>query len=252
METSALKPYFVVIALLVLTSLALAFTVDVNLTDEAGIKMQLPSRVGEWTGEEVRFCQNPTCQKKFFASALKDRDVCPACGGRLDCMTVPERQLLPGDTQILKYKYTDAIGQVVFVAIVLSGKERASIHRPQVCLVGQGNEIDHSGVMGVPMENRKPLDIMVLDMIRRYRAPDGRQAEFYHYYAYWFVGKGRETSSHIQRMIWMATDRIFHNVSHRWAYIAVTGVRQAGSDDYKKEIQSFVHDLYPQMIPDNG
>ena len=41
METKTLKPYFVVLGLMILTSLALAFTVDVNVTDQAGIRMVL-------------------------------------------------------------------------------------------------------------------------------------------------------------------------------------------------------------------
>ena len=49
-------------------------------------------------------------------------------------------------------------------------------------------------------------------------------------------------------MIWMATDRIFHNVSHRWAYIAVSGGRQTDSEDYQKEMVAFIHDLYPQVM----
>ena len=83
-------------------------------------------------------------------------------------------------------------------------------------------------------------------MLRRWRAPDGRQAEYLSYYAYWFVGKGRETPSHFMRMFWMASDRIFHNRSHRWAYISVSGERD-GKDAYRKEIETFVGGLYPEM-----
>jgi hypothetical protein len=247
METRAFKPYFVLIGLFVLTSLALALTVNVNLSDEAGIVVALPDQVGEWRGGEIRFCQGPTCGKEFVRSTLENPNVCPLCGSPLDAMTLGEKTLLPGDTIILKKKYADPLGQVVFVSIVMSGKERASIHRPQVCLVGQGNEIVKSRVLEVPMEHREPLDIMVLDMLSRYQTPDGQRHEAPHYYAYWFVGKGRETPYHIQRMIWMATDRIFHNVSHRWAYISVNGLRQAGSDEYLEQIKTFVHDLYPEM-----
>ncbi|MBU1908990.1 MAG: EpsI family protein, partial [Verrucomicrobia bacterium] len=160
MEKRALKPYIVLIGLFVLTSLALALTVNVNISDEAGIVVALPDQVGEWRGEEIRFCQGPTCGKEFVRSALKNLDVCPLCGSPLGSMTLGEKTLLPDDTIILKKKYADPLGQVVFVSIVMSGKERASIHRPQVCLVGQGNEIVRSSVLEVPLEHREPLDIM--------------------------------------------------------------------------------------------
>ena len=248
METKVLRPYFVVIGLMLLTSLTLAFTVDVRITDEAGVKLALPERVGSWTGEDLFFCQNPVCQKEFRRHELKDTTICPACGEKLGPMTVGEKELLPPDTVIFKKEYTNPNGKHLFVSIVLSGKERASIHRPEVCLVGQGSEIEKNTVVDVPMTGRKTLQVMVLDMLHKGQSADGRATKSTSYYAYWFVGKGRETPYHVQRMIWMATDRIFHNVSHRWAYIAVAGTRDETSDAYIKQMQAFVHDLYPQIV----
>lgn len=246
MEIHSLKPFLVVIGLLIVTSLALAFTVDVSVVDEAGIKMELPDQIEGWKGDEMRFCQAPACQKDWGLSQVTNRDECPKCGGKLDSMSKAERDLLPADTLVLKKRYTDGSGHLIFASIVMSGRERASIHRPQVCLVGQGNEIVNSDIVSVPLPGREPLDIMVLDMLKRWRAPDGRQRDHTSYYAYWFVGKGRETPSHFMRMFWMASDRIFHNRSHRWAYISVSGERDE-KDAYRKEIQSFVSQLYPGM-----
>ncbi len=247
MEANAAKPYLVVIGLMVATSLALAFTVDVNLSDEAGVKVFLPDRVGDWTGDELRFCQEPSCQASVFLSEIREPGKCPKCGGRLHTMTKIEADLLPSDTEILKKQYTSPNGQVVFASIVMSGRERASIHRPQTCLVGQGNEIENSSVLDIPMEGRDPLSVMVLDMLHRRRLPDGRQTSHESYYAYWFVGKNRETPHHITRMIWMASDRILHNRAHRWAYISVSGRRDADGA-YKNEIASFVQKMYPEML----
>ncbi|MBP7829013.1 MAG: exosortase-associated EpsI family protein [Kiritimatiellae bacterium] len=247
MEKRTLKPYFVLIVLFVLTSLALALTVDVNISDEAGIAVKLPDLVGGWRGEEILYCQGPGCGKEFVVGALENMEACPLCGGPLGSMSLGEKTLLPSDTIILKKRYTDPLGKSLYVSIVLSGKERASIHRPQVCLVGQGNEIVGTSVLEIPMDNRGPLEVMVLDMLRRFQTPDQRTIESTQYYAYWFVGKGRETPYHVQRMIWMATDRIFHNISHRWAYIAVWGLREPDSDAYREQIKAFIHDLYPLM-----
>ncbi|MCO5061005.1 MAG: EpsI family protein [Kiritimatiellae bacterium] len=247
METRTIKPYITVIALLILTSLALAFTVNVNISDEAGVKVFLPDHVGEWTGDELRFCQAPACQKSWYLSQIKEEGKCPECGGQLGTMTKVEADLLPSDTEVLKKQYTLPSGQTLFASIVMSGRERASIHRPQVCLVGQGNEIVKSSVLDIPMDHRAPLDVMVLDMLRRWRLPDGRQGEYDSYYAYWFVGKGRETPYHTMRMVLMASDRIFHNRSHRWAYISVSGDRdKAGT--YRAEIKDFVRQLYPEIV----
>ncbi len=246
MEIRVFKPYFVVIGLLVMTSLALAFTVDVGVSDEAGVNVQLPDQVGEWKGDELLFCQAPACQETHYVSALTNRDVCPTCSGKLDSMSKAERDLLPPDTLLLKKRYTAPGGAVLFASVVMSGRERSSIHRPQLCLVGQGNEIVKSTVVPVALDGRRELDVMVLDMLRRWRAPDGRQGEQPSYYAYWFVGKGRETPHNLQRMIWMATDRIFYNTSHRWAYISVSGTRDP-EGLYIKGMQEFVGQMYPYM-----
>ena len=251
MEIRAIKPYLVVIGLLILTSLALAFTVDVNVSDEAGIKVELPDQVGDWVGDELRFCQAPACQETHLVSALLNRDVCPTCKGKLDTMTKPERDLLPPDTLVLKKRYTSPSGEILFASIVMSGSERSSIHRPQLCLVGQGNEIVRSTVVPVAIEGRAELDVMVLDMLRNWRTPEGGQRTHPSYYAYWFVGKGRETPSNLQRMIWMATDRIFHNTSHRWAYISVSGGRDP-EGLYIKGMQEFVGQMYPYMAIKSG
>lgn len=249
MEAKSLRPYFVVIGLLALTALLLAVTVDVRLSDEAGIRVALPDRVGDWQGGEIRYCLNPACQRDFLVDKLADPNVCPACGGPLDVMSKGEKDQLPADTVLVRKRYMNSVGEQVFVTIVLSGKERVSIHRPQICLVGQGNEIVRQSVVEVPIEGRKPLQVMTLEMLRRGNLPDGRSFESATYYGYWFAGKGRETPHHIQRMVWMATDRIFHNVSHRWAYISVGGMRDKDSDAYQKQMVSFIHDLYPHLLP---
>jgi hypothetical protein len=252
METKSLKPYFVVIGLLLLTSLILAFSVDVRIVDEAGIKVVLPDKVGAWQGVEILYCQGRACQKNFRAGETTSSNTCPVCGSPVGPMTLSEKEILPADTILLRKEYTSPSGKRVYATIVLSGKERVSIHRPQLCLVGQGNEIAHTEALSVPLEGRKPLDILALELLRRGRNAEGVQIESASYYAYWFVGKGRETPSHTQRMIWMATDRIFHNVAHRWAYISVSGARDKDSDDYRQEVISFIHDLYPQLAVDQS
>jgi hypothetical protein len=226
--------------------------VDVRIVDEAGIKVALPDRVGDWQGTEILYCQSRECQKDCRASDVGSSNTCPFCGSTVGPMTLSEKEILPGDTVLLRKEYKNPAGKRVYATIVLSGKERVSIHRPQVCLVGQGNEIAHTAELEVPLEGRKPLDVLSLELLRRVRNAEGAQFEASSYYAYWFAGKGRETSSHTQRMIWMATDRILHNVAHRWAYISVSGSRDKDSDAYREEVISFIHDLYPHLAVDQS
>ena len=249
MEKRSLKPYFMILVVLALASLALAYTVDVNLIDQAGIKTQLPNRVGDWQGFEIRYCQNRSCMKDFSSDGLTNLDVCPVCGGPLGPMTLIEAEILPADTVLVKKKYINSQKRVLMVSVVLTGKERVSIHRAQACLTAAGNEIQQESVLDIPMEGRDPLQVMLMDTIGKGRTADGQRYELPTYYAYWFVGKGRETPYHSQRMLWMATDRVFRSLSHRWAYVAVAGMRSS-DDSYKELLASFLHDFYPQILVD--
>ncbi|MCB1101470.1 MAG: exosortase-associated EpsI family protein [Kiritimatiellae bacterium] len=248
METRDFQPFLIVLGLMALASLALAFTVDPTMTDESGINPALPDRVGEWRGADVLYCQNPEHQATYLARDLEDLSTCPDCGGELATMSLIEKQILPADTIVLKKQYTSPLGGRVIVSLVMSGKERASIHRPEHCLTGGGSQIVGSHVIEVPIQHRNDLGVKILDMLNKGRTSDGRTVSYPSYYAYWFVGKDRETPSHAARMFWMAADRILFNKSHRWSYISVSGSRQADSDAYEQEIKEFIADLYPQML----
>jgi exosortase len=60
--------------------------------------------------------------------------------GREVEVTPIEREVLPPDTGFSRKNYESLHDrrQQVFVSIVLSGRDRTSIHRPELCLVGQG------------------------------------------------------------------------------------------------------------------
>jgi len=253
MEKSIFKPFSIVVVLMVLATLALAFTVDVKLEDAPGVVTALPERLEGWVGNELRFCHNEECYSKtamqgqYYVRDLELPDVCPDCGEKLYTMSWAEYDALPKDTEFIKSVYTNTVGDRVFTSIVLSGRERNSIHRPQRCLKGQGNMITEEHTISVPMQGRKPLKIEVIEAERVYKTAEGDQ-KYYSYYAYWFVGKDRETPSHYARMFWLGWDRVVRSVAHRWAYVAVSGKRDPDNRDYEKEIADFVVELYPEIL----
>jgi hypothetical protein len=252
MEIRSFTPHLVLIGLMVVTALALAFTVDVTLNDQPGIRMDLPAVLDSgWVGDELRYSHDPENPKQYRVSELELPNIDPVSGEKLFTMSLPEYDALPHDTEFVKSIYTNSAADQVFVSIVLSGKERNSIHRPQRCLVGQGNTIVNTDYMKIPLEGRDPLKVCVLQTVRSYRGPDGERKTYYGYYAYWFVGQHRETASHYERMFWLAWDRVVHSVAHKWAYIAVSGSRESeDSDEYKQEIIDFTQKLYPHLLID--
>ena len=110
---AGLRQYVTVIALFALTSLALAFTIDIRITDEAGVKQSLPDTIGlEWFGYDVVFCHSKDCGRSWLKKDIQpDEDgllVCPKnyrgedCGGTLHPMSYGEWDNLPKDTTIYK------------------------------------------------------------------------------------------------------------------------------------------------------
>lgn len=235
-----------VVALMAAAGWALSAFVDVSLVDQAGVRMELPAQLGHWTAHELRFCHNPECKREFRLDDLPAADAgCPACGSPLHTMTLEEYEQLPKDTEFRKAIYENAAGQAVQVSIVLTGRERESIHRPERCLVGQGFQLLGGGVERFTLPDGRPLDVMIWLTRRESTGVVGEQTG---YYAYWFVGQGRETPRHLMRMFWLAWDRIVHSVAHRWAYISVAGWRNPDRDDYRQQLAEFIPELHRALV----
>jgi len=248
MPSARHKPLIVVFALLAVAALALAFGVDVTLVDQPGVRMELPERIEEWAGRELRYCHNEACAKReFFLDELgADSEHCPTCGQPLHNMSKEEYDALPKDTGFIKSRYLGPNDEQIFVAIVLSGRERESIHRPERCLTAQGFTMEKREIVEIPMEGRAPLRVMLIHTQRSWDTPKG-PVSYRGYYAYWFVGQGRETPSDFARMFWLAWDRIVHSVAHKWAYISVSGTRDPDGA-YLDELRRFIARLHPSIV----
>ena len=249
-QTSILGPRLFVIVALAVAAWALVYKTGVANSDEAGIVLHLPEQVGDWQGVDILFCPDRACGGQFLSVQLEDPTRCPKCGARLGNMNWAERAMLPADTGLVRKYYSRAGNQDgLHTTIVLSGNDRSSIHRPEVCMTAAGNEITAERTIRIPLAGRaEPLEVRVMDMAKPITREDGTQAANISYYAYWFVGKDRETASHIQRILWMGYDRVFHGVSHRWAYIAMSSARTAGSDAHLQTIADFASQLHPALL----
>jgi hypothetical protein len=247
MILSRYKPHLALLAMFAATTVALTYGVDVKVTDDVGVVLKLPDQVGAWTGHDIFFCQNEKCLGSFEADQLTDSTTCPRCGSPLKrTWSLPEVNLLPPDTVVLKKEYVNMPGDAsVMASIVVNGSEQVGIHRPQICLVGQGFDITSESDLRVDIPGRQSLTLRVLEIVRRDRRGDGQIVEIPGFYAYWFVGMGRETQSHTTRMFYTTLDRVIHGRAYRWAYVAVFGMSSSGSEVNRKQIAGFVKDLYP-------
>ena len=157
-----------------LAAFALLNFVDVDLKDQPGIRMELPEQAAGRTGRILRYCHAKDCRKQFYSDELGlDHVLCPSCGAPLFNMSFEEWEQLPKDTSFLKSKYGETTNDPVFVSVVLSGRDRESIHRPERCLVGQGLTISRRVVIPAELPDGKTIQLMVIEYQRTFRTEEG-------------------------------------------------------------------------------
>lgn len=171
--------------------------------------------------------------------------------GREAAVTAVEREMLPHDTGYARRLYVslDNKREQVFVSVVLSGQDRTSIHRPELCLVGQGWSIDDVGktIFG----ERVPAALLTLS--RDGVDPRGQRAEANALFAYWFVGRDRMVTSTWERLWHTALNRL-RLQPDRWAYVVVQAVILPGESeaDTRRRMERVVVALWDQLTPRNG
>jgi exosortase/archaeosortase family protein len=145
--------------------------------------------------------------------------------GRAAEVSAVEREVLPPDTGFARMTYVSRLdpSQWVFLSVVLSGRDRTSIHRPELCLVGQGWTITGrtAHTFGWPGRRDVKVPATVLRIERELAGPAGKPVKAAALFAYWFVGADKVVASNTAR-VWQASlDRLRHLQSHRWAYVVV-------------------------------
>jgi hypothetical protein len=208
---------FILVLLAGLTLLACRLFHDVDTKTEPGVIMNLPDNIGNYLGF--------------------DADV-----------TESERLILPRDTEFSKKRYNGFDLPEITTEIVLSGAQRQSIHRPQVCLVGQGWTIQKEETIPITLADGRVQKVRKLTLVRTQGG-----GQIVGYFIYWFIGKDKTTDDHIERIFLTSWDRIVHRVNHRWAYVIVSSILPPQSKVPDAEIKvlsdlvSFTRELIPRI-----
>lgn len=67
------------------------------------------------------------------------------------------------------------------------------------------------------------------------------------------MGQNRLTARHLSRVLWTAFDRIFYNVHHRWAYVAVLVTVPPGQEARTAEMaKQFIQEITPTFQKTSG
>ncbi|MEZ5385006.1 MAG: exosortase-associated EpsI family protein [Prosthecobacter sp.] len=224
---------FILFALCAATAMLCRFSPPPSGGDEVGVPSELPMVAGSFVGES-----EPPSEK--------------------------ELSLLPTDTLIVKRHYrtpgrsiTDR--DLAHASLVIAGNDSRSIHRPEVCLDGQGWTITDSRVREIKLLSGELLSVRDLAIEREVLLNDGSKLPLRAHYVYWFVGADVSTPSNLERQLISLRDSVLRNVNHRWAYPSVmarvtdnltpqqSGERSRNDEDTVKMILSLIRSLAPHL-----
>jgi hypothetical protein len=174
--------------------------------------------------------------------------------GEIQEVSAAELAVLPADTEFAKMAYGSDDSLRLHAQIVLAGAEKRSIHRPEVCLPGQGWTIKSSQTMPITLADGKTMGVTLLNISIPIRV--GNQTrELTQLFSYWFVGYDTTTPSHLVRIAKTNMDVLLHNTNHRWAYIIVSapvleGFAPGGRDlpETKEFLLEAIRELAPQIM----
>jgi EpsI family protein len=163
-------------------------------------------------------------------------------------ITPVEREVLPPDTGFSRKNYVSLqnLNQGVFLSIVLSGRDRTSIHRPEICLVGQGWTItDRTARTFRRPDSPAPVPATVLRLEREFTTPRGEKVKVPALFAYWFVGADKVVASNTERVLATSLDRLRHLQAHRWAYVVVQTLAADGEVAALARMQAVLNGTLP-------
>lgn len=177
--------------------------------------------------------------------------------GRRAEVTAVERELLPPDTGFSRKNYVAVAdpSKQVFLSVVVSGRDRTSIHRPELCLVGQGWTITGATEQvfrfstggaraGAAPGGESTFSATVL-RVRREVTTGGARVVVPQLVAYWFVGGEAVVATHGRRLALDAWNRVTRARADRWAYVLLQTDASDGEAAALARMQAVLGDTLP-------
>ena len=109
----------------------------------------------------------------------------------------------------------------MLATIVLSGPVRRALHRPDICLPGQGWSI--AGKMEVPvrLSDGREITVMMMRLFRDSLNESGHLVRLRGLNLFWYQGYGEvQTADYYDHVFLTYFDSVFKNLNHRWALMS--------------------------------
>lgn len=136
---------------------------------------------------------------------------------------------LPEDTQFAKRTYFPNWGNSFYdrinMGIVLSGKDRRSLHPPNECLIAQGWQIvsEETQMIELSLNQQLPIRILSLNKLVPSSQNTDELMPLSAYYIYWWTGNQKVSANYNQMIKNHFSTMLSQRVYSRWAYPHLLG-----------------------------
>ena len=124
-----------------------------------------------------------------------------------------ELTVLPADTTIIKRRYVAPGGDWMVVSLVVGGRSKSSIHRPELCLPAQGFAMRNPRTREVGGRDWRMIELAA------------KESPSYGFAYTFFNQEGYATASHVARIFRDVLDRSVLNRIDRWVMVSVHASR---------------------------
>jgi len=158
-------------------------------------------------------------------------------------ITIQELEWLPPDTTYGRRRYLEPGGNFLSdLNVVVMGKDRTSIHKPQYCLPSGGFEIHKEETITLPIELQggQELQAQLIHASRAFKDAEGKNQELGALFIYYFVTDGQTTPDHIDMLWRISRELVLSGETERWGYVSMMTLYQPGREaealEWSKEL----------------
>lgn len=223
----------------------IALNYKVEFVDISPLRIEFPDAIAGWHLVPILFCSNEQCLRSVELSDTPF-EKCPYCQAPLIQAPPAEKAILPPDTIIRHGRFVRDNNLQFQASIIVAGESRASLHKPEWCLPGQGYRIADRSLMEIPLSKDDNMSVVLLSLEKDSSFGYSSKAHM----AYWFVGHSKVTHSRVQMVFDMFLERLIKRKAMRWAYVTVlypkTSVDNSDLNNLIKIIQELQNSLKKQ------
>lgn len=216
--------------LLPLATLGLCAVTDISFQVSApGVKLALPLSVGNYQGREFD-------------------------------MTAAEKNILDEGVKLVRNVYASSTGRQIMATVILSGFEKRSLHRPEVCLPNQGWTVTDRTPVTLRLVDGREITMMMMRIFRDGEPQPGVRVRSRAVNFYWYIGSnGTTCAEHYEHVFLSYYDSVFRNIQHRWAmasiFVPLPEQRVGGEDPFveigaAEDAREFIANLAPTFMVD--